>query len=80
MKVQLRRWCAIGVTSGALAVSMIAGSGAVGASANADAEYAVANNQPNSVVSTVVSTDTAAIIIPSNVAPSFMDPTYLDNR
>ena len=45
MKVQLRRWFAIGITSGALAVSMLAGSGAVGAAANADAQYVVVNTQ-----------------------------------
>ena len=81
MKVQLRRWFAIGITSGALAVSMIAGSGAVGASANADAEYTVVNNQRDSVISPTASTaNSPAIIIPSNVATSFMDLTYFDNR
>ena len=81
MKVQLRRWFAIGITSGALAVSMLAGSGAVGAAANADAQYMVVNTQRDSVVSpTVPVADSTAIIIPSNIAPFMMDPTYFDNR
>jgi len=31
MKVQMRRWFAVGLTSGSLAISLLAGSGAVGA-------------------------------------------------
>lgn len=31
MKIQMRRWFAVGLTSGSLAISLLAGSGAVGA-------------------------------------------------
>ena len=80
MKVQLRRWFAIGLTSGALAVSMLAGSGAVGAAPADTQSQNGFSERRDTTVSAIAPTDPVVIVIPSNVATSIMSTTYLDNR
>lgn len=67
MKVQLRRWFTIGLMSGSLALSAIAGGAAVGASAHEERDYPVA----------AVTTDAATIVPESvNTLPAAADQVF----
>ena len=67
MKVQMRRWFAIGLTSGSLAISLLAGCGAVGAAGSGN--MGRDNERDNgSITVAVVAPERTVTIVPAGVA------------
>ena len=90
MKVQLRRFVTIGLMSGSLAASIVAGSAVVGAATpNSASDPAVSNGvslhrsyEIRDIVTVVpVTTDRVVMIVPANVATSTTPvQTFNDDR
>ncbi len=62
MKVQMRRWFAVGLTSGSLAISLLAGSGAVGAAGSADVSRNDRSDGSVTIAATVAPERTVTIV------------------
>jgi len=91
MKVQLRRFVTIGLISGSLAVSIVAGSAAVGAATPNSASDSTATsnglslNRSHEVRGDVtvapITTDRVVVIVPANiVAPTMPVQVFNDDR
>ncbi len=92
MKVQMRRWFAIGLTSGSLAISLLAGSGAVGAAGpsvgagGTDGTSRVGNKgydderDTGSVTIAAIAPDRTVTIVPAGVATPTVTQDQVFNR
>ncbi len=82
MKVQMRRLFAIGVTSGSLALSLLAGSGAVGAAGAAESGNRGRDNERDTVSVTVaaVAPERTVTIAPAGVATPNATQDQVFNR